>query len=217
MDFSHLQTAELDERLFAQASLTREGSLKLLERLAATCQPYDGEEPILLFIARIAMRVWLRGCLHLEVQTTGHDSNILCLTVEDDNRSDVVFEASLRSSFSRLRLITEDPLTLQPFELYESLPGKLKLEALQIKRNSTIPPIPFLDANAELNRCRDLYFESERPAWTQNAEDDAITKVWNVAPRFQDVMGTKDKRGSVPEIDSSEIEELFDEQSGPKP
>lgn len=214
MDYSHLQSTQLDERLFAEASLTRADSLNLLRRLAEICRPYDGEEPILLFLARIAMRVWLQGCLHLEIQSLGQDSNLVYLSVEDENRSEIVFEATLRSSFSRIRLLAEDLQTLQPFQLFESSPGKLKLEALQVKRNSTMPPIPFLDANAELNHCKGLYFESQRPVWENGIEEDAITERWNVTPRFQDVMGTSRRdEPSVLEIDAAELEEVFDEDS----
>jgi len=217
MDYSHLQAAQLDEKLFAHASLNRDDSVALLKRLAELCRPYDGEEPIILFAARIAMRVWLKGCIHLEIQSLSHDTNLFSLSAEDGAAIDTLFEDRLRSSFSRMRLIAEDPLAIQPFHLYEAAPNRLKLEAMQLKRNSTMPPVAFLDANAEMNRCRDLYFESQRPAWSQDFDDEAVTQVWRVAPRIQDVLGLARNEPSAPEIDATDIESVFDETSWPEP
>ncbi len=199
----------LNEELFARASRNSHDAFQLLQRLCADCVPYEGEEAVLLMISRIAMRTWLTGCLHLDIHCLEQDSTVISLSHECDGATETSFESDMHSSFSKLRLIAEDPMALLPFEVVEMSPNHLTLEAHEIRRATTIPPAAFLDANAESTNPDALYFESIHPRPFDSFSDEAITLVREPTPPLQTVMGTPWQE-PIPELDTSDIEDIFE-------
>jgi len=201
----------LNEELFARATINRQDALQLLQQLCADCVPYDGEEAVLLMISRIAMRTWLPGRLQLEINRLDQDRSSVTLSGEHAGAAETSFVSNIRSSFSKLRLIAEDPTVLLPFEVIEVTPDRVTLEAPEVKRTTTIPPAAFLDANAAIESHDALYFESVRPCPFDSFSDEAVTLIREPTPPLQTVMGTQWEEEDVPELDTSDIDEIFEQ------
>jgi hypothetical protein len=190
MDYSHiLKFNEVAEETFVLASRSRKDSLGLLDRLCEICLPGSGEEHIMVFVARIAMRDWLRGCIRLDIHRLTNYLNVLILSCEDGHEAaELVFEREFRSSFNRLKIIGEDPVAMMPFAIYEITEQHLSFEALHFKRASTIPPAPFLDANARFNANRNLYYRSIYPTAEEDPDGLAVTQKRFLAPPLDTIL-----------------------------
>lgn len=193
MDYSHISSCrDVDEEVFASASLKRGSSLKLLARLCDICTPDSGEEHLMVFVARIAMRDWLKGCVRLDIHRLADGLNVLILACEEGSEAaELVFEREFRSSFGRLKLISEDAAAILPFAVYESTVQHLSLEALRFKRASTVPPAPFLDASARLSDKLSLSYESVYTSAEDDPEGTAVTQKRFVAQPLDAVLESR--------------------------
>ncbi|MFZ6015747.1 MAG: hypothetical protein ACOYUZ_05350 [Patescibacteria group bacterium] len=169
--------ADFCEDHFVEAAQSREATYAFLDHIARICEPHDGEENIIFFLARLASTgykqialtrtgrltspeqwFWLDSDLRVEITRLSltECSFRLLMSLGGGDYELLKRIEILRSSFGRFKELMSMRREIEPFVPVMAVGEKLLLETKAVLRKSTVPPPSMADARERM---------LERAAW----------------------------------------------------